>query len=70
MSMLGAADIESWDDDIRTDALEELARAGWDRAGAVDALSFRQRRLLARWRDGERLSTRELADLRAALLGG
>lgn len=67
--MLGAADIEAWDDDIRSDAIGDLARAGWEHDPRVEALSFRLRRLLGRHRAGERLSTRELSDLRTALLG-
>ena len=65
--MLGAADIESWDDDVRTDALGDLRRAGWDRAGRGDAPTIRLRRLLARFRVGLPLTTRELEDLRDAL---
>lgn len=65
--MLGAADIDSWDDDVRTDVLGDLLRAGWDRAARGDAPTFRLRRLLARFRVGERLTTRELEDLRNAL---
>jgi hypothetical protein len=65
--MLGAADIESWDDDVRTVVLGDLLRAGWDRAGRGNAPTVRLRRLLARFRAGERLTTRELEDLRDSL---
>lgn len=64
--MLGAADIDAWDEDVRDDAHDELRRAGFDRVG--DAPTRRLRRLLARWRTGEPLSTRELAELRNALV--
>ena len=67
--MLGAADIDSWDDDIRTEALRALRHGGWDRGGFAEAPTFRLRNLLARFRDGEALSTRELSDLSSALLG-
>ncbi len=67
--MLGAADIDSWDDDIRTDALGALRRAGWDHGGRGEAPTVRLRLLLARFRGGETLTTRELSDLRNALLG-
>lgn len=67
--MLGAADIESWDDDIRSDVLGDLLRAGWDRASRGDAATSRARRLLARFRTGEALTTRELSDLRNSLAG-
>ena len=67
--MLGAADIDSWDDDIRSDALGALQRGGWDRGTAAQAPTTRLGRLLARFRGGETLTTRELSDLRTALLG-
>jgi len=66
--MLGAADIDSWDDDIRSDALAALIRAGWDRAATGEAPTFRLRRLLARFRTGECLTTRELSELRGSLV--
>ena len=66
--MLSATDIEAWDDDVRTDVLGDLLRAGWDRASRGDAPTFRLRRLLARFRTGDRLTTRELADLRNSLV--
>ena len=65
--MIGVADIDSWDDDIRTGALDDLHRGGWDRGGR-DAPTGWSRRLLARFRDGECLTTRELADLRSVLV--
>lgn len=65
--MLSAADIEAWDDDVRTDVLADLRGAGWDRATRGDAPTSRTRRLLARFRTGESLTTRELSDLRASL---
>lgn len=66
--MLGAIDIESWDDDVRTDVLGDLRGAGWDRAARGDAPTSRARRLLARFRTGETLTTRELSDLRNTLV--
>ncbi len=65
--MLGAADLESWDDDVRTGVLDDLRRAGWDRASRGEAPTARLRRLLARFRAGEPLTTRELSDLRNSL---
>ena len=65
--MLGAADIEAWDDDVRTAVLRDLYRAGWDRVGRGDAPTLRLRRLLARFRTGERLTTRELSELSSSL---
>lgn len=67
--MLSAADIDAWDDDVRTDVHADLLRAGWDRASRGDAPTFRLRRLLARFRTGETLTTRELSDLRNSLIG-
>ena len=68
--MLGAVDIDSWDDDVRTDVLGDLLRAGWDRAARGDAPTTRARRLLARFRTGETLTTRELSDLCSSLVRG
>lgn len=67
--MIGVSDIESWDDDVRSGAIADLRRAGWDRAARGDAPTPRSRRLLARFRVGEPLTTRELADLRSVLVG-
>ena len=67
--MLGAADIDSWDDDIRSEAVCALRRAGWDRRGTADVPTFRLRHLLDRFRSGEWLTTRELSDLHNALRG-
>ena len=64
--MLGAADIDSWDDDIRAEALAELRQAGWDRVG--EAPTRRLARLLSRFRAGQMLSTGELSELRRALV--
>ncbi len=64
--MLGAADIEGWDDDVRDDAIARLRRAGWDLRG--EAPTFRLRRLLAHFRAGRSLSTGELAELRRSLV--
>lgn len=65
--MLGAADIESWDEDVRAAALTSLRTAGWARADRGDAPTVRLRRLLRRFRAGETLATRELSELSRAL---
>lgn len=64
--MLGAADIEGWDEDVRGEAIAALCHAGWDRRG--EAPTYRLRRLLDHFRAGRSLSTGELAELRRSLV--
>lgn len=64
--MLGPADLDAWDDDVRIALVAELCRGGWDRPGR-EAPTLRGARLLTRFREGQTLSTGELNELRNAL---
>ena len=68
--MLGAADIEAWDDDIRAEVEADLRRAGWHLEVTGEARTTRMRRLLGHFRVGRRLTVGELTELRDALIRG
>lgn len=66
--MLGAADIESWDDDLRAVLMADLGRTDRCLPSVRAVRSPRLRRLIDHFHAGRVLTTGELEDLRAAMV--